>query len=82
MSVTISELEVFLDFVRQEVQAGWNQFSLQFFARIWQQSQANVLQLDSFLNLHSHPKVAKQRIYLNGLARLQNVLAFQPKTDK
>ena len=46
------------------------------------QSQANVLHLDSFLNLHSHPKVAKQRVYLNELVRLQNVLAFQPKPDK
>lgn len=80
MSLTI--LDAFLDFVRQEIQAGWNQFSLPFFARIWEQSQANVLQPDSFLNLHSDPKVAKQRVYLNELARLQNVVAFQPKTDK
>jgi len=65
MSVTITELEAFLDFVRQEIQAGWNQFSLSFFVRIWEQSQGDGLQPDSLLNLHSDREVAKQPVCLN-----------------
>ena len=64
MSVTISELEVFLDFVRQEVQAGWNQFSLPFFARIWD-AKSGQCAASRFFSESSFPSEGRQTTRLS-----------------